>query len=77
MHSVGGRSDSDAGDKNGEQEPGHGRQNSVGHLDANEVERQKEADKHVASYVSDQLERLKTRDVPKVHDEFEAQLDGT
>lgn len=80
MRSISGRSDIDPGHANGhdqEGKPVHNRQSSVGHAGEDEIERQREADKHVASYVTDQLNRLKTSDGVKVHDEFEAQLDGT
>lgn len=39
--------------------------------------RRKEADLHVANYVSDQLERIRSNESAAVYeDEFEAQLDG-
>jgi hypothetical protein len=57
-------------------------QNSVGGGDdADEDEWRKareEADSHVASYVTSQLERIRTSDLAtrEPEDEFEAQLDG-
>lgn len=42
-----------------------------------ERKRRKEADLHVANYVSDQLERIRSNESAAVYeDEFEAQLDG-
>lgn len=51
--------------------------NSVGYLDEESLKRKVEVDKHVAHYINDQLERMKSNDSASVnYDEFEAQLDG-
>jgi hypothetical protein len=53
------------------------RTNSVGYPDEESLKRKAEVDKHVAHYINDQLERMKSNDSASVnHDEFEAQLDG-
>ena len=53
------------------------RTNSVGYLDEESLKQKAEVDKHVAHYINDQLERMKSNDSASVnHDEFEAQLDG-
>jgi len=53
------------------------RRTSVGYLDEAALDRQQEADIHVAHYVTHQLERMRTTSLGEsVHDEFEAQLDG-
>jgi hypothetical protein len=55
------------------------RVNSVGYLDDEALKRKAEIDQHVASYVADQLERMRSNDstsVNGVQDELEAQLDG-
>jgi hypothetical protein len=53
------------------------RVNSVGYLDEEGLKRKVEMDKHVAHYINDQLERMKSNDSASVnYDEFEAQLDG-
>jgi len=52
------------------------RSNSIGALDDDGIKRKMEDDDHVANYVSNQLERLRTNGTT-VHDEFEAQLDGS
>jgi len=52
------------------------RSNSIGALDDDGIRRKMEDDDHVANYVSNQLERLRTNGTT-VHDEFEAQLDGS
>ena len=45
--------------------------------DEEQDKRRKEADLHVANYVSDQLERIRSNESAAVYeDEFEAQLDG-
>lgn len=52
------------------------RTNSVGYLDEESLKQKTEVDKHVAHYVNDQLERMKSNNSASVnHDEFEAQLD--
>ncbi|KAI9680199.1 MAG: hypothetical protein M1829_001436 [Trizodia sp. TS-e1964] len=51
--------------------------NSVSAEDEEQEKRRNKADEHVAHYVSDQLERIKTNDLAdSPGDEFEAQLDG-
>jgi hypothetical protein len=40
------------------------------------VKEKHEADQHIANYVSDQLERIRSNDSAAYDDEFEAQLDG-
>ena len=59
---------------NGDHEDSRTRANSVAVVDDEE---KAEADKHVANYVSDQLERIRSDESVAVYeDEFEAQLDG-
>ncbi|KAL9088106.1 MAG: hypothetical protein Q9159_003304 [Coniocarpon cinnabarinum] len=56
----------------------HTRTASVGAPDEVSKQRMQDADNHLANHVTNQLERLKTNEpASKVHDEFEAQLDGT
>ena len=66
---------------NGHKTPGtdaHARGTSIGYLDEAALDRMKDADNHLANHVSQQLTRLKSDDsIHHVHDEFEAQLDGT
>lgn len=53
--------------------------NSVGVLDDEALKRKAEIDQHVANYVADQLQRMRTNDSASAHsmqDEIEAQLDG-
>jgi len=46
-------------------------------LDEKALKRREDDDHHVAKYVTNQLERLRTNgSSSSVHDEFEAQLDG-
>jgi len=55
------------------------RSNSIGYLSEEEAQKKKEVDAQVASYVSDQLQRMKNNDsmtVGQMEDEIEAQLDG-
>jgi len=55
------------------------RRNSIGYLSEEEVQKKREIDAKVASYVSDQLERMKSNDsisAGQMKDEIEAQLDG-
>jgi len=76
--SIGARSDFDAS-INGDDEDGvRSMGNSVA-TDNPERERERnEANAHVAQYVSEQLERIRSRDstVFENEDEYEAQLDG-
>lgn len=54
-----------------------GRKNSVGAMDAEAMKKRQEADQHVAEYVTQQLQHIRTHSTSStVHDEFEAQLDG-
>ncbi|QDS73997.1 hypothetical protein FKW77_008685 [Venturia effusa] len=56
------------------------RVNSIGYLNDDEIAKKKEMDEHVASYVSDQLQRLKSNDSASAvdaEDEMAAQMDGT
>lgn len=54
------------------------RVNSIGYLNEEEIAKKKEMDEHVASYVSDQLERLRSNESTSVaEDEMSAQMDGT
>lgn len=53
------------------------RQNSVGYLNAEDIQRKSAIDQHVAHYVSDQLERLRTKDDDRVdHKELVTSFDG-
>jgi hypothetical protein len=53
------------------------RSNSIGIPDEEEIRHRLEADQHVASYVSDQLERIRSQGSASVNpDEFETMLDG-
>lgn len=81
--SIGQRSDWNSGagtdiDDEDEQEFYYARrQNSVGHLDANHLQKQKEVDQQVAAYVNEQLEQLRSPDSQtNMKDELEAVLDG-
>ena len=70
--SIGNRSS--VGSLNGDDEDTGTRANSVAIVDDEE---KAEADKHVANYVGDQLERIRSNESAVVYeDEFEAQLDG-
>lgn len=74
--SIGARSDFDISVNGGHEDDA--RSNSVV-TDSSERERErKEADSHVAHYVSEQLERVRSHEsaVYENGDEFEAQLDG-
>lgn len=55
------------------------RVNSIGYLNEEEIAKKREMDEHVASYVSDQLQRLKSNDSASAvaEDEMSAQMDGT
>lgn len=56
------------------------RVNSIGYLNKEEIAKKKEMDEHVASYVSDQLQRLRSNDSTSAvdaEDEMAAQMDGT
>jgi hypothetical protein len=75
--SIGHRSDWGATDDE-EQPTPLARINSIGYLNQEDIERKSAIDQHVAHYVSDQLERLKT-DEESAHvdgGELEATLDG-
>lgn len=78
--SIGNRSDI-SNHSDGDEEAIHedtapvSRSNSIGALDGDALRRRMEDDSHVANYVTNQLERLRTNG-STVHDEFEAQLDG-
>lgn len=53
------------------------RTNSVAAEDEDTIKARKEADEHVAKYVSEQLQRVRSNDsAASFHDELEAQLDG-
>ncbi|MCJ1472212.1 hypothetical protein MMC13_000859 [Lambiella insularis] len=73
--SIGNRSSFSSVDANGDDVQSiRTRQNSVAIDDSEE---RAEADKHIAHYVSDQLERIRSDEsVERYEDEFEAQLDG-
>lgn len=91
MRSIGNKSDKDLSEPTAkpsqttpepaEKKPkveSHIRGSSIGYLDEAALQRMKEADDHTAHYVSDQLKKIKANGLTvKVHDEFEAQLDGT
>jgi hypothetical protein len=76
--SIGVRSDFDASINGDDEDGGH----SIGNSEATdnpERERERnEANAHVAQYVSERLERVRSRDsaVSENEDEYEAQLDG-
>jgi len=60
---------------NGDNAISHG--NSVGVEDHEQERSRSEANDHVANYVADQLERIRSNESAAVYeDEFEAQLDG-
>lgn len=53
------------------------RSNSIGFLNEEELRQKLAIDQHVASYVSDQLQRIKSNESADVdHGEFETSLDG-
>lgn len=71
--SMGARSDYDVSEKGDDDNRSIG--NSV-EPESPEVAREREqANQHVANYVSEQLERVKSHESHTDHDEFEAQLD--
>lgn len=84
--SIGNRSDRDDRSLNGDHESAVeddvaamslARKNSVGSMDSEAVKKRQEADTHVAEYVSQQLQHIRTHSTSStIHDEFEAQLDG-
>jgi len=84
--SIGNRSDKDEHSNNGDHEhaidddtlvTSVARKNSVGAMDAAAMKKRQEADQHVADYVTQQLQHIRTHSTSStVHDEFEAQLDG-
>ena len=54
------------------------RTSSIGYLNQDELQKKADMDRHVASYVNDQLERMKSGESGDVDGgEFEASLDGT
>lgn len=56
------------------------RVNSIGYLNEEEIAKKKEMDEHVANYVSDQLQLIRSNDsasATNVEDEVAAQMDGT
>lgn len=91
MRSIGNKSDKESPETDGKATPktpnaqnssssldSHVRGSSIGFLDEAALKRMKEADDHTAHYVSDQLAKIKANGLTvKIHDEFEAQLDGT
>jgi hypothetical protein len=56
------------------------RVSSIGYLNDEEIAKKKEMDEHVANYVSDQLQRMRSNDSASAidaEDEMAAQIDGT
>jgi len=83
--SIGIRSDLDAtdddeddGEDYNDDFPQMNRSNSVGYFDEETMKRKAEMDKHVAHYVNDQLQRIRTHRDPDSLDktEFETSVDG-
>jgi hypothetical protein len=77
--SIGHRSDWETS-TNGEEEglTPINRSNLIGFLDEDALKKKAKTDQHVASYVRDQLERIRSNESPEVdHGEFETSLDGT
>lgn len=76
--SIGFRSDWETS-TNGDDEPTPlNRTNSIGYLDAEALKQKAEMDQHTFSYISEQLEKVKSGDSADVDSgEFEATLDGT
>ncbi|KAI9722172.1 MAG: hypothetical protein M1828_004855 [Chrysothrix sp. TS-e1954] len=81
--SIGGRSDVDPGHANGNENAVElsydaGVPSAIGYPDEAAMKRREEADGHLAKHVSNQLQKLPSIDTASsIHDEFEAQLDGT
>jgi hypothetical protein len=70
------------GESNGydDEVPAHNRTSSVGYFDEAALQEKADHDRHVAHYVSDQLERMRSNDsaaASAVGDELETGLDGT
>lgn len=78
--SIGFRSDWEGSANGDDVEPERSnlnRTNSIGYLDADALQKKQEMDQHVASYVSDQLSRIKSGDSNEFDSgELEASLDG-
>lgn len=75
--SIGHRSDWESNKDDDEATTPLARQNSVGYLNAEDIQRKSAIDQHVAHYVSDQLERLRTKDADRVdHKELVTSFDG-
>ena len=79
--SIGSRSDLESAETNKEgndvQAAPPGKTSSIGYLDEDAIKKLTEADHHLAHHVTNQLERIKRQDTSsRIHDEFEAQLDG-
>lgn len=56
------------------------RVSSIGYLNEEDIAKKKEMDEHIAHYVSDQLQRMKSHDSNSAidaEDEMAAQMDGT
>jgi hypothetical protein len=56
------------------------RVSSIGYLNDEDIAKKKEMDEHVANYVSDQLQRIRSNDsasAVEAEDEMAAQIDGT
>ena len=83
LRSIGSRSDIAVEESNGDGDEEKGKRprlntNAIGYFDQEALNRLKDADNHLAHHVSNQLEKLKRADsVSTIHDEFEAQLDGS
>ncbi|KAF2446805.1 hypothetical protein P171DRAFT_429754 [Karstenula rhodostoma CBS 690.94] len=79
--SIGFRSDWEGSANGDDAEPERAtlnRTNSIGYLDADALRKKQEMDEHVASYVSEQLSRIKSGDSNEFDSgELEASLDGT
>lgn len=79
--SIGSRNDLESGETNKEgsetEAAPHEKTSSIGYLDEDAIKKLREADDHLAHHVTNQLERIKRQDTSsRIHDEFEAQLDG-
>lgn len=75
--SIGFRSDWETSTNGDEEAAPLNRTNSIGYLDAEALRHKAEMDKHVASYVSDQLARVKSGDSADIDcGELETSLDG-
>jgi hypothetical protein len=72
--SMGARSDFDTS-VNGDEDDGRSIGNSVAAENPERERERHEANAHVANYVSEQLERVRSHDSATLEDEFEAQLD--